>query len=63
MEIREEFFSGFCRTRNDSHTVCCEYSVEQGVSYLENMDCAHKKCVHHSACEIYKEAHEIGQER
>lgn len=57
MEIREEFISGFCRTCNGSQTVCCEYAAEAGSVRLESMDCAHKRCLHHGACEIYKEAH------
>lgn len=63
MEIREEFLSGFCRTCNGSQTVCCEYTEENGSVYLENMDCAYRKCIHHGACEIYKEAHLLGEER
>ena len=27
-EILEEFISGFCRTSNETRTICCEY--EQG---------------------------------
>ena len=63
MEIQEEFISGFCRTCNGSQTVCCEFVKEDGKVYLESMDCAHARCLHHGACEIYKEAHEIGEER
>ncbi|MGI6070385.1 MAG: hypothetical protein ACOYBE_08155 [Blautia sp.] len=60
-EIMEEFFSGFCRTCNGMQSVTCEYrQTEEGV-VLEVMDCAHKKCQHHAACEIYRQAHE--QER
>ena len=57
MGIQEEFISGFCRTCNGSQTVCCEYSERNGVRVLEFMDCAHERCQHHGACEIYKEAH------
>lgn len=63
MEIQEEFVAGFCRTCNGTQTVCCEYVIENGKKYLESMDCAHKRCVHHSACEIYKEAHRNSDER
>lgn len=63
MEIQEEFIAGFCRTYNGTQTVCCEFVTENGKKYLESMDCAHKRCVHHSACEIYKEAHLMGEER
>lgn len=62
-EIIEEFLSGFCRTCNGTQTVCCEYSQEGEKRYLEFMDCAHESCIHHGACQIYKEAHELGQER
>lgn len=58
----EEFISGFCRTCNGSQTVCCEYEEKDGTRILTFMDCAYKRCVHHSACEIYKEAHRLGSE-
>lgn len=62
-ETIEEFLSGFCRTMNGTNTVCCEYTEEQGIRYLEFMDCAHEGCVHCGSCEIYKEAHRLGRER
>lgn len=58
----EEFISGFCRTCNGSQTVCCEYEERDGKRILTFMDCAYKRCVHHGACEIYKEAHRLGSE-
>ena len=61
--MKEEFISGFCRTCNGTQTVCCEYISDEGVWYLEHMDCAHERCIHQGACEIYKEAHNIGEER
>lgn len=61
MEIQEEFISGFCRTCNGSQTVCCEYSQKDGHRVLEFMDCAHESCIHHGACEIFKEAHRLEQ--
>lgn len=57
MEVQEEFISGFCRTCNGTQTVCCEYIVKDGKSVLQFMDCAHVSCIHHGACEIYKEVH------
>lgn len=57
-EIIEEFYAGFCRTCNSMQSVTCEYiCTDEGV-ILDTMDCAHKKCLHHAACEIYKQAHE-----
>lgn len=55
----EEFISGFCRTCNQTQTVCCEYTEENGRKTLQFMDCAHAACLHHGACQIYKEAHEL----
>ena len=57
MEIQEEFISGFCRTCNETQTVCCEYEELEGRKVLKFMDCAHENCMHHGACEIFKEAH------
>lgn len=62
-EMKEEFISGFCRTCNGTQTVCCEYVCEDGKWWLEHMDCAHERCMHHGACEIYKEAHSMGEQR
>lgn len=59
MEIQEEFISGFCRTCNGTQTVCCEYEEQDGKRVLSFMDCAHSSCIHHGACEIYKEAHRL----
>ena len=58
----EEFISGFCRTCNGSQTVCCEYEETDGKRILTFMDCAYKRCVNQGACEIYKEAHQLGSE-
>ncbi len=62
MEI-EEFISGFCRTCNGSQTVCCEYEEKDGGRTLTFMDCAYKRCVNQSACEIFKEAHRLEDAR
>ena len=62
MEIQEEFISGFCRTCNGTQTVCCEYEEREGKKNLTFMDCAHESCIHHGACEIYKEAHRLETE-
>lgn len=58
----EEFISGFCRTCNRINSVCCEYEEENGKKVLAYMDCGHEKCLHTSACEIYKEAHRLSEE-
>ena len=31
-ETREEFINGFCRTTNESRTVCCEYEGSRMVN-------------------------------
>lgn len=55
----EEFISGFCRTMNMGNTVSCEYEETDGKKVLTFMDCAHEGCLHHGACEIYKEARSL----
>ena len=46
-ETREEFINGFCRTTNESRTVCCEYERQPD-----------GECPNSAACQIYKEARE-----
>ena len=53
----EVFISGFCRTCNETRTVCCEYEVQPDGSYMmTEFDCNYEKCAHHAGCLIYKEA-------
>lgn len=58
-EIIEEFISGFCRTCNGMQTVTCEYIKDGERQTLDTMNCSHEVCVHHGACEIYKQAHSL----
>ena len=50
-EILEEFISGFCRTSNETRTICCEGSVT-----LTEFDCNPEKCPNSAACTIWEEA-------
>lgn len=58
-ETREEFINGFCRTTNESRTVCCEYERQpDGEWTLTDYECNVDKCLNSAACQIYKEARE-----
>ena len=51
-EILEEFISGFCRTSNETRTICCEYEQEDdGSVTMTEFDCNPEKSqqcsVHH----------------
>ena len=60
-ETREEFINGFCRTTNESRTVCCEYERQpDGEWKLTDYECNVDKCPNSAACQIYKEAREKG---
>ena len=60
-ETREEFINGFCRTTNESRTVCCEYERQpDGEWTLTDYECNVDKCPNSAACQIYKEAREKG---
>ena len=56
-EILEEFISGFCRTSNETRTICCEYEQgDDGSVTLTEFDCNPEKCPNSAACTIWKEA-------
>ena len=56
-EILEEFISGFCRTSNETRTICCEYEQgDDGSVTLTEFDCNPKKCPTSAACTIWEEA-------
>lgn len=56
-EILEEFISGFCRTSNETRTICCEYEQEDdGSVTLTEFDCNPEKCSNSAACTIWEEA-------
>ena len=56
-EILEEFISGFCRTSNETRTICCEYEQEDdGSVMLTEFDCNPEKCPNSAACTIWEEA-------
>ena len=59
--IREEFINGFCRTTNETRTVCCEYEqLSDGTWKLTDYECNVDSCPNSAACQIYKEAREKG---
>ena len=52
-ETREEFINGFCRTTNESRTVCCEYERQpDGEWTLTDYECNVDKCPNSAACQI-----------
>ena len=58
--IQEEFFSGFCRTANETRTVACEYACgTDGSVVMTEFGCDYEKCVNSAACLILEQAREI----
>ena len=56
-EILEEFIIGFCRTSNETRTICCEYEQgDDGSVTLTEFDCNPEKCPNSAACTIWEEA-------
>jgi len=56
-EIVEEFFSGFCRTSNETRTVECEYEKNtDGTWRLVEFGCNYEKCPNNAGCLIYQQA-------
>lgn len=63
-ETIELFISGFCRTSNESRTVCCEYEKQMdGSMLLTEFGCRYETCPNQAACRIYEEAMEQGGTR
>ena len=46
--IREEIFSGFCRTCNQAQMVTCEFEQKGDRLELTEVDCGYRKCIHQS---------------
>ncbi|MCD8123571.1 MAG: ubiquinone biosynthesis protein UbiE [Lachnospiraceae bacterium] len=61
-EIVEEFFSGYCKTHNESRMITCEYRVENGYYSLESVDCDFMDCPHSAACTVVRQALEKEEE-
>ena len=51
---QEYFFSGYCRTLDNSRTVAAE--VEDG--QVTEVDCCFENCIHASNCTIAQEIHQ-----
>lgn len=60
--IREEVFSGFCRTYNQAQTVTCEFEKKGDCLEMVEVDCGYKKCIHRGSCEIAKQIRRMEQE-
>ena len=55
---QEYFFSGYCRTLDNSRTVAVE--IEGGK--LIEVDCCYENCIHTPNCNIAKEIRELTKE-
>ena len=63
-EILEEFFSGFCRTANETRTVACEYERgPDGGLVMTEFGCNYEKCANSPACLILAQAREYENKR
>ena len=62
-EIREEFFSGFCRTANETRTVACEYDCGPDGVVMTEFGCDYEKCTNSPACLILAQAREYEKKR
>ncbi len=60
--IREEIFSGFCRTCNQAQMVTCEFEQKGDRLELTEVDCGYRKCIHKASCEIAKQIRQMEQE-
>ena len=59
---RKNLFPAFAAPATEARQYAVNTGKKDGRRILTFMDCAYKRCVHHSACEIYKEAHRLGSE-
>lgn len=60
--IREETFSGFCRTYNQSQTVTCEFTeAEEGLELTE-VDCGYRRCIHRGSCEVARQIRQMEED-
>lgn len=55
-EIIEEIFNGFCRCRNMTQMVTCEYERQPAGLKLMGTDCAYGSCVHSGSCDVIRQA-------
>ena len=52
----EEFFSGFCKTQNQTRMVMCEFEMRDGKKIFLESDCAFGTCPYSSTCVLMGEA-------
>ena len=57
----EEFYSGFCKTINDTRRICCEFRVEDGKYLFDNSDCEYEGCHFREECLVIRQALEREQ--
>lgn len=60
--IREEIFSGFCRTYNQAQTVTCEFAeTEEGLELTE-VDCGYRRCINRGSCEVARQIRQMEED-
>ncbi|MDO5409521.1 MAG: ubiquinone biosynthesis protein UbiE [Lachnospiraceae bacterium] len=56
-DIEEYFFTGYCKTKNQSNIFTCEYSVQScGLCLEQIIGCDFLKCEHNKDCTVVKQA-------
>lgn len=57
LELEEYFFTGYCKSKNQTNLVTCEYSAEEFGPCLERIiGCDYLECQYNKECDIVKQA-------
>lgn len=57
MELDEFIFTGYCKAKNQTNMVTCEYSLEKFGPCLERiLGCDYLECQYNKECDIVKQA-------
>lgn len=57
MELDEYIFTGYCKAKNQTNMVTCEYSIDKYGPCLEQIiGCDYLKCQYNKECDIVKQA-------
>ncbi len=56
-DLEEYFFNGYCKAKNQTRLVTCEYSIETYGLCLERIEgCDYLECQYNKDCDIVKRA-------
>lgn len=56
-DLEEYFFNGYCKAKNQTKLVACEYSIESYGLCLERIEgCDYLECQYNKDCDIVKRA-------